>query len=450
MAKQKRRYSPEFINYQKFIIKHPSYAEMPMPDKIKDNIPWVTPGKGTLGKARAEWWAKQKGELVRQKILTEDAKTSDVARYIHPTKFKPCQTCGKSLSIEYVYLNMRGKRSFKKKFPNIDVDEFSTLKEVLESIYLLYKQDGLKKVVKLFELNLIDLSLEKIQESFKVQKLSLLSPGVMSNAPDRLDGFHSYNKCCRAKEDTGRSKENLNKYGEDRRAYESWADGDWKAASWVMKEFNKAGVSADHIGPISCGFCHAPFFNPMTKEENSAKNNRMRHQDVLKLIQLESEGNQVVSWHTKPVWDQWKSNVLNDEDARRLSKIMRKHLHRVLLILHELKERGYNEFLQSLLNPEFAYFSIKIIGFDPKSGKYERIKKTPRKIKQYSNNAERYVRIAFDSLDKYKAKDNRKSADLDNQDLNHIVSEVIQSLEKNNFSRTKAVLQKELGEISID
>ena len=56
-----------------------------------------------------------------------------------------------------------------------------------------------------------------------------------------------------------------------------------------MKEFNKAGVSADHIGPISLGFCHSPFFAPMTKEENSAKNNRLRYQDVLKLIQLESE-----------------------------------------------------------------------------------------------------------------------------------------------------------------
>lgn len=450
MAKQKRRYSPEFIKYQKFIIKHPSYAGMPMPDKIKKNIAWVAPKKGALGKARAEWWAKQKAKLVRQKILTEDAKTSDVARYIHPTKFKPCQTCGKILSIEYVYLNLRGKRSFEKKFPNIDVDEFSTLKEVLTSIDKLYEQDGLKKVVKLFGLNLIDLSLEKIQESFMAQKLSLLSPGVMSNAPDRLDGFHSYNKCCRAKEDKGRSKENLNKYGEDRRAYESWADGDWKAASWLMKEFNKAGVSADHIGPISLGFCHAPFFNSMTKEENSAKNNRMRYQDVLKLIQLESEGNQVVSWHTKPVWDQWKSKVLNDNDASRLSKIMRKHLHRVLLILHELKERGCNEFLKSLLNPDFAYFSIEIIGFDPQSGKYELIKKTPGNMKQYSRNAERYMRIAFDSLDKYKAKDNRKLAALDNLDLNHIVSKVIQSLEKNNFSRTKAVLQKELGEISIN
>tara|TARA_B100000427_G_C15516866_1_gene598576 strand:+ start:109 stop:1461 length:1353 start_codon:yes stop_codon:yes gene_type:complete len=450
MAKQERRYSPEFINYQKFIIEHPSYAGMPMPDKIKDNIQWVAPGKGALGKARKEWWAKQKAELVRQKILTEDAKISDVARYIHPTKFKPCQTCGKSLSVEYVYLNLRGKRLFEKKFPNIDVDEFSTLKEVLVSIDRLYKQDGLKKVVKLFGLNLIDLRLEKIQESFKVHKLNLLSPGAMSNAPDRLDGFHSYNKCCRAKEDTGRSKENLGKYGEDRRAYENWADGDWKAASWLMKEFNKAGVSADHIGPISLGFCHSPFFTPMTKQENSAKNNRMRHQDVLKLIQLESEGNQVVSWHTKPVWDRWKSKVLNDEDALRLSRIMRKHLHRVLLVLHELKERGCNEFLQSLLNPEFAYFSIKIIGFDPQSGKYERIEKTPGKMTQYSRNAERYVRIAFDSLDQYKAKDNRKLADLDNRDLNLIVSEVIQNLEKNNFSRTKAVLQKGLGEISID
>ena len=322
MAKQERRYSPEFINYQKFIINHPSYAGMPMPDKIKDNIPWVAAGNGALGKARAEWWAKQKAKLVRQKILTEDAKISDVARYIHPTKFKSCQTCGKSLSVEYVYLNSIGRRKFEKQFPSINISEFSTLEEVMENINDLYNQNGLKKVINLFGLDIADLSLEKIQENFKVHKLGFLSPGVMSNAPDRLDGFHSYNKCCRAKEDKGRSKENLNKYGEDRRAYENWADGDWKSASWLMKEFNKAGVSADHIGPISLGFCHSPFFAPMTKEENSAKNNRLRYQDVLKLIQLESEGNQVVSWHTKPVWDRRKFKVFNDKDALKLSKIL--------------------------------------------------------------------------------------------------------------------------------
>ena len=106
--------------------------------------------------------------------------------------------------------------------------------------------------------------------------------------------------------------------------------------------------------------------------------------------------------------------------------------------------------MQSLLSPEYAYFSIKIIGFNPKSGEYERIEKTPGKKTQYSRNAERYVRIAFDSLEKYKSKDNRRLADLDDLDLNVIVSEIIQSLKKNNFSQTKDVLQRMLGEISID
>ena len=43
-------------------------------------------------------------------------------------------------------------------------------------------------------------------------RLSRLSPGVMCNPPDRFDGFHTYNACCRSKEDTGRHKENLATY----------------------------------------------------------------------------------------------------------------------------------------------------------------------------------------------------------------------------------------------
>ena len=47
----------------------------------------------------------------------------------------------------------------------------------------------------------------------------------MGNPPDRLDGFHSYNRCCRGTSDKGRFKENLKRYGDDRRAYENWSDG---------------------------------------------------------------------------------------------------------------------------------------------------------------------------------------------------------------------------------
>jgi Alw26I/Eco31I/Esp3I family type II restriction endonuclease len=288
-----------------------------------------------------------------------------------------------------------------------------------------------------------------IEREFRKEKNSLLSPGVMSNAPDRLDGFHSYNKCCRSKEDKGRSKENLSKYGEDRRAYENWADGDWKAASWLMKEFAKHNVSADHIGPISLGFCHTPFFFPMTKQENSAKNNRIRFIDVQKLIELESSGNQIISWHTKPIWDKLKVCVASDDDALELSKLLRKHLHRVLLVLNELKERGNDAFLKSLLNPEYAYYSIEVIGFNPLTGGYKSIKKTKGTLTQYSRNAERYIRIAFESLEQYKQKDNRKLADIGEVELKRLAEETEEAINKFGNEKAKSVLQRGLGELEL-
>ena len=45
--------------------------------------------------------------------------------------------------------------------------------------------------------------------------IKVLGPGAMSNFPDRFDGFHSYNRCCRSTEDTGRSVENLKSYTKD-------------------------------------------------------------------------------------------------------------------------------------------------------------------------------------------------------------------------------------------
>ena len=145
---------------------------------------------------------------------------SKVARANHPTGEKPCQICGKVMKLDYVYPN----------------------------------------------------------------KKSGCSPGAMSNAPDRLDGFHSYNLCCRSKQDTGRHKGNMARYGEDRRVYENWSEGDWKAASWLMKEFQKHGVSPDHLGPISLGFSHRPKFRPLTRAANSPRKNRMTFEDIKLLL----------------------------------------------------------------------------------------------------------------------------------------------------------------------
>jgi Alw26I/Eco31I/Esp3I family type II restriction endonuclease len=116
---------------------------------------------------------------------------------------------------------------------------------------------------------------------------SVLSPGAMSNAPDRFDGFHSFNLCCRGVADTGRHKGNLSSYITDRRVFEYWADGDWIAADRLIgairsklgDEFclrgHRGPCDADHIGPISLGFTHHALFQMLCKSCNSAKNNRM-------------------------------------------------------------------------------------------------------------------------------------------------------------------------------
>lgn len=99
----------------------------------------------------------------------------------------------------------------------------------------------------------------------------------MSYFPDRYDGFHTYNRCCRATQDKGRSKENLKSYTKDRRAYEYWSDGNIHAANQFMGSAFFDGTSADHIGPISLGFVHDPrYLQPMPGGDNSSKRDRLQ------------------------------------------------------------------------------------------------------------------------------------------------------------------------------
>ena len=244
----------------------------------------------------------------------------------------------------------------------------------------------------------------------------------MSNCPDRLDGFHNYCKGNRHITDRGRNKKNLQTYGRDRRAYEHWSDGDWKAANRLMKLINATGKSADHVGPISLGFSHRPSFNIMTKAENSAKGNRLTLNDFKQLIDEEKK-EQVVSWHTKPLWDLVKNKIKNNKNVEKLSKLMRRNIDCVLIILYEVLKIGHQKFLLSLLHPEYAYFknNIKFINFDKKTGKYSKMIKTKGTRKEYDNSAKRYTQISFQALEEYKDKENRRLANIPNQDLENYI-----------------------------
>src|SRR3989344_5621096 len=133
-TRQKRTWHPKFREYMLSIVQHPNYRGMPFLYKNDGEIRWIASGKSDIGKARFKWWDEKRKKL---SIPKEGAWISKVARAIHPTGEKPCQICGKVMSLDYVYPNKRNS----------------------------------------------------------------MSPGAMSNAPDRLDGYHTYNLCCRAKQD---------------------------------------------------------------------------------------------------------------------------------------------------------------------------------------------------------------------------------------------------------
>lgn len=319
------------------------------------------------------------------KIPKEGAWISKTARAIHPTGEKPCQICGKIMKLDYVYPNKKGG----------------------------------------------------------------LSPGAMSNAPDRLDGYHSYNLCCRSKHDTGRHKSNLSRYGEDRRAYENWSDGDWKAASWLMKEFQKHGISPDHLGPISLGFSHRPSFRVLSRSANSARNNRMTYEDILALIK-EEKSEEVISAHSKALWDILKYKVKNDSDALKLSKLMRENMHHILSIFSYIAGKGYKKFLvKHFLHPEYANYSVKFDGFDPSTGYYKEMIKTAGNKKQYKNNAKRYIRISFESLLNYSAKTNRHLKKWQTKEIEEEINLVIANLKANNEQAALRNLQETFNLVAI-
>jgi Alw26I/Eco31I/Esp3I family type II restriction endonuclease len=419
-----RKSHPNFIEYQEFIVNHSNYKGLYFTRNEDNSIRWVVTGKSKDGQTRKNWWIEQCHSL---NIKVEAGALSLAAVAIHPIKKHTCQICGESLSIEYVYPNKRLLGKLEKDLNLIIQPYTKTIFEILDEAN---RDDYFLKLFKLQKDSAFNL--KELIYKFHVQSKSksYLSPGVMSNAPDRFDGFHSDGNCCRSKSDKGRHKSNLQRYTQDRRVYENWADGDWKQADRLMAEFGKHGLSADHIGPISLGFCHRPKFQPMTASENAAKNNRMSLSDVQILIEDEKNGEQVVSWHSKWIWDKLKGKAQNDADALKLSKLMRENLHQVLTIFSIIDVAGFRPFLEGFLNEEYSYYDYKFKGFNPTDGTFTEVVKTEKRSKNQQNNVERYKRVAFESLEQYKNKDNRNTKFLITDLINDLIDFVLEFLEK--------------------
>jgi Alw26I/Eco31I/Esp3I family type II restriction endonuclease len=362
--------------------------------------------------------------------------------------WKPCQTCGRWMRLSYSYPTPKTVAALNRWLPadeQLEVTDYLDIYEVAEHLVdVLGHADAVAALTSALPTlrgaapkTLEDLQRELEERVVRAEPRGRLSPGAMSNAPDRLDGFHTYNLCCRAKQDTGRSLDNLKTYGVDRRAFEHWSEGDWEAANLLMSQ-TVAGtcprcgafgpLSADHVGPISLGFRHTPFFEAVCPSCNSAKNNRMSLRDVEMLRALESEGAEVISWHAAALWNAAKEHVEDDAAALRLSKLLNVNQHEFLRLLLRARTAGVPDVLMQFLSPEYAEQRVEFIGLDRTTLRYEKIVRRPRQETYSRSKSARLVRIAFEALDEYGQKERRNvqavPSDLlaeDNQRVNQAI-----------------------------
>lgn len=435
-----------FLQYEEEIVNHPAYAGMPDLRHDDGTIQWEAPSNRGAGAfqfshdKRYQWWAEKAAEIGVS--TDEDKWISKVAKKIHPTKQHPCKVCGRVMDIRYCYLSSNFiKRVEKLPFYSnlIEMDEVTHILDFITAFVDTYGENaymalpGLLKCtqVKSFPDLPNDLAAWTawIENDYIPTEPSMLGPGTMSNAPDRLDGFHTFNRCCRSSADKGRSKENLASYSTDRRAFENWSDGNWITANKLMgfissnpdmKQercanegnggYHPRPCSADHIGPISLGFCHRPEFQFLCKPCNSAKNNRMYYSDVLHLVEVEKNGESVATWYANPIWQKCKWRVSDKESALRLSRVMRDNRNIAMMLLSDFIDKKEFLFLLTLLHLEYADYDYEII---PDSTTIHnqivtvQFSRRASTLRYVSIQKTRKIRVAFSSLAEYAKKDNR-------------------------------------------
>lgn len=487
MAEEKRKKpkfgAEEFGKYAQSIVSHPNYSGMPDVIGSKGQIQWEAPSNRSSGEfqythqRRLEWW-RAKAKTFGIDPYKDKVWISRTAKEIHPFKKKPCKSCGQWLSIEYVYpaANLIRRLRALPAIPNSF--EFSPTEDIQPLLTRIVETCGADILLEMPQVlstshvkvpslgSKLDTWLTYLRKSYiPAEPKSLLSPGAMSNAPDRLDGFHSFNRCCRGTADTGRSSENLKTYVTDRRVFEYWVDGDWVAANdlmghvrtnkhltdskcfnWKQPGTHPTPCHADHIGPISLGFSHRPQFQLLCGKCNSAKNNRMYASDVRLLLAAEARGEQVVSWFARDVWNFGKNKVGDDDEkALRLSKMMRDNRHHFMALLQRISTSQHLTFLCSLLHLDAADHNITFEGVREKNHltDFDKEKKTPRTTEYAAEQKARRIRVAFASLKEYWTKENRNVPPFDWSAASQLIDDALTKLDRD---RTLRLLNNKLSE----
>lgn len=417
MAEEKI-WHPNFIKYMEMIANHPNYRGLPIARGRDGSLGWIAAAKSPIGASRIRWCKAKAKELG---IPDEPGVYAKVMLELHPTKKKVCQICGQEMSLYYHYPSVNLLKKINGYYRS-NFTECDHISDIWDSL----AKDGkntlplARILIEAGDLNLSsnapkETIIDSLEKACRLKSKKALSPGAMSNFPDRFDGFHSYNRCCRSSQDKGRSKENLKSYTKDRRAYEYWSDGNIHAANQFMGSPFFKGASADHIGPISLGFIHDPrYLQKMSSSDNSSKRDRLQLDDVEKIIRTqEKTGIYPMSWQSKLIWEHIRANYRNN--IPKISGVYRDALKQNMInfmhILHVIMDKSGSlgkVFLEkAFLEPNFDYFKYSYTF----SSDGTIISRTPRHYTgRNDEETDRYVRIAFEAVTEFEDKDNRRNS----------------------------------------
>lgn len=415
MPRNERTWHPDFIDYMKMIAGHKNYRGLPINRKDDGSLSWVTTGNSEMG-IRRKAWANDKALELGYPV--KPGVYAIVMRKIHPDKIHVCQICGSRMSIYYHYPSTNLVKALFSRF-NMEFSDCDHISDIWDT--LVSEGNPEPSVIRFFqekfELNrnvahTKDAVIGACERLCREEGKRLLSPGAMSDFPDRFDGFHTYNRCCRASEDTGRSKANLKSYTRDRRAFEYWSDGNIHAANMFMGSTFFAGTSADHIGAISLGFVHDPrYLRPMFGGDNSTKRDRLLPEDIDEILRVEMRtGVYPMSWYSARIWEHIKDNyrihpsLVPTTYRDLLKQNMANFMFVLYTILESCGKNGENILLETIIRPKYEYF-VHTYEFNSKG---EITRQTARHFTERSSNEiERFTRIAFQSVYDYNDKDNR-------------------------------------------
>jgi hypothetical protein len=156
----------------------------------------------------------------------------------------------------------------------------------------------------------------------------------------------------------------------------------------------------------------------------------------------------VISWHARAIWDTFKNRVASDDDALTLSKLMRVNQHHYMTLLWAIHERGSDDFLRTLLHPEYADHAYEIEGFNGSDFSFERLVPVQRATTYSDSKRQRVERVAFEALSDYNTKRKRNVRLIHTQEIDRAFGKVVESLDRHDHTAARATLEECMKDVA--